>query len=66
MADRPELIERAYQLAKSGDCESLDEVKARLRKEGYSGVEQHLSAPMLSRTLRAMCAAARRNPADPQ
>jgi hypothetical protein len=66
MAHRPEVIERAYQLAKSGGCESLDEIKARLQKEGYSSVEQHLSAPVLSRTLRAMCAAARSDPADPQ
>jgi len=66
MAHRPEVIERAYQLAKSGACESLGEVKACLQKEGYSSVEQHLSAPMLSRTLRAICAAARNNPNGPQ
>ena len=65
MICRPDIVERAYQLAKSGACENLHDIRGRLRKEGYSSVEQHLSAPMLSRTLRGICATARNNPAEP-
>ena len=56
--DRPDTVERAYQLAKSGHCANVDDIKARLQKEGYSSVLQHLSAPTLTRTLRGLCAAA--------
>ena len=56
--DRPDTVERAYQLAKSGDCANIDDIKTRLQAEGYASVFQHLSAPMLTRTLRGLCAAA--------
>jgi hypothetical protein len=29
-------LERAFQLAKSGECDSIDDLKKRLRAEGYS------------------------------
>ena len=60
--DRPATVERAYQLAKSGDCATVDDIKARLHAEGYASVWQHLSAPMLTRTLRGLCAAAVKKP----
>ena len=60
--DRPDTVERAYQLAKSGDCATVDDIKARLQAEGYSSVWQHLSAPMLTRTLRGLCASAAKKP----
>jgi len=53
---RPNTIERAYQLAQSGECATIEEIKAILRKEGYSA-SQLASAPTLRRTLRQMCAA---------
>ena len=34
------IIERAYQLA--GECRSLDELKAMLKREGYASIEAHL------------------------
>jgi len=62
MTDRPATVERAYQLAKSGDCANVDDIKARLKAEGYPSVWQHLSAPMLTRDLRGLCAAAVKKP----
>jgi hypothetical protein len=56
--DRPATVERAYQLAESGDCATVDDIKSRLQAEGYSSVGQHLSAPTLTRALRRLCAAA--------
>ena len=44
---RPEIIERAYQLAEQ--CASIEEIARILDKEGYSAVHDHL----ISRTLRS-------------
>lgn len=56
-------IERAYQLAKSGDCATVSEIKARLRSEGYSDVAGQLYGPTIQRSLRQLCAAAQPAPA---
>ena len=56
MEFRPNTIERAYQLAQSGECATIEEIKAILRKEGYSA-SQLASAPTLRRTLRQICSA---------
>ena len=53
---RPNTIERAYQLAQSGECATIEEIKAVLRREGYSA-SQLASAPTLRRTLRQLCSA---------
>jgi hypothetical protein len=60
--DRPATIERAYELARSGDCATVDEIKTKLQAEGYESVWQHLSAPTLTRTLRRLCEAAVKKP----
>jgi hypothetical protein len=55
MIIRPNAVERAYQLAQSGDCASIAEIKSQMKREGYS--IRHISAaPLLSRTLRKLCA----------
>ena len=35
------IIERAFQLAEAAD--SIDQIRSRLRKEGYSNVDAHLA-----------------------
>ena len=60
--DRPPTVERAYQLAESGECANIDEIETRLQAEGYVSVWQHLSAPSLSRDLRRLCVAAVKKP----
>lgn len=44
-------VERAYQLAE--ESATVDEVRRRLIREGYTSVEAHLSAPQLRRALTA-------------
>ena len=57
MNGRPTTIERAYQLASSGACPTVADIKIQLRKEGYS--DNHLIGPVLLASLRRLCAAAR-------
>jgi hypothetical protein len=51
---RPTTIERAYELAQHGPCESIDEVRAQLKRERHESVEGHLSGPTITRQLRAL------------
>lgn len=48
-----EIIERAFQLAKSGSYASMDELEAALNAERYTDVFQHMSSPRLRGQLRA-------------
>ncbi len=59
-SDRLTAIERAFELAKSGDCANVAELRKQLRSEGYP--EYHLVGPSLSRQLRDLCMASRREP----
>ena len=43
-------VERAFQLAP--ECVSLDELRLRLRKEGYSFVDEHLAGSGIKANLR--------------
>ena len=53
------MIERAYDLAKSGSVANLDFLIRALKREGFDLVEAHLRcSPMLSRQLRTMCKSA--------
>jgi hypothetical protein len=55
--DRPNLVERAYELAKSGKFATVDEVARQLKIEGYSGVVAHLDDhTSLRRDLKTLCA----------
>lgn len=44
------IIERAFQLA--GDCTSLDDVRLKLKREGYSNVDAHLGGASIRADLR--------------
>ncbi len=54
------ILERAFELARSGSCASTGDIKQRLKKEGFGQVEDHLSPPSISRQLRNLCVEARR------
>jgi hypothetical protein len=43
-------VERAFQLAP--ECKSLDELKSRLKKEGFSNVDEHLAGGQIKAGLR--------------
>ena len=55
MADRPSALERAFQLANSGKCNSVKEISIKLEAEGYEGSKQQLSGPVLRRQLTNLC-----------
>jgi len=61
MVYRPATIERAYELAKSGDCATVEDIRLKLVQEGYTSVVHHLSAPLLKRSLKGLCKSAYRN-----
>lgn len=53
-------IERAFDLAKSGACTSIADIKHCLRLEGYH--INHIIGPSLARQLRELIAESRRQP----
>lgn len=56
---RPGTIERAYQLAGSGTCSTVNEIRAQLKREFHDAVDSHLGSPTLGRQLRRLCAESR-------
>ncbi len=61
MSSRPTTLERAFDLARSGDCHTIPELRKRLKAEGHS--EQQISGSVLMRQLRELFALAKRNAA---
>ena len=51
-------VERAYELARSGKCRTVDEVRTTLIREGYEAVQAHLTGPSIKRDLSSLCKAA--------
>ncbi len=62
----PSTLERAFELARSGECASTAEIRLRLKREGHDQVEAHLQGPSISRQLRLLCEEARRRHAPPE
>lgn len=64
------VIERAYELARSGRCLNVAEVSSRLKQERYESVEAHLAGPSIRRELRRICSeaakTARPQPCEPE
>jgi hypothetical protein len=60
MSPQTPLLERAYQLARSGLCVSLTEIRAQLRHEGYEQVHTQTSSSWITVPLLRMCAEAAR------
>jgi hypothetical protein len=54
MAFRPTTLERAFDLARSGECAHVDDILKRLNAEGFG--TQQVSGPSLIRQLRELCA----------
>lgn len=53
------IIERAIQLAKSGDYYELRHIEAKLRKEGYADTGEYLNGKLIRQQLRDFMRAAR-------
>ena len=52
-------VERAFELARSGSCATVQDIRRKLKSEGYDQVEAHLSGPSLGKQLRRLCEEAR-------
>jgi len=57
MTFRLTTIERAYELAKSGSCRTVGDIKARLQSEGHERVQDRLYGGSLTSALRKLCTA---------
>jgi hypothetical protein len=60
MTFRPTALERAFELARSGEHAGPPEIRERLKREGYDA--KQIEGPMLMRQLRDICEAARLDP----
>jgi len=51
MSEPATMIERAIQLAQSGQCISVNDVRQRLRREGYVGIAVEMGGAAINRQL---------------
>jgi len=58
MIDRPTTLERAFQLANSGECVNVEQIRLRLKREGYSDAQAHTKGPSIRNQLTKLCQAA--------
>jgi hypothetical protein len=51
------LIERAFELARSGECKSVTQVERRLSRDGFSfaAVQGQIGPPLIRRQLSTLC-----------
>ena len=47
-------VERAFDLARSGDCRTLPDLVAALKRERHESVEAHLAGPSIRRDLKRL------------
>jgi hypothetical protein len=53
--DTPTTLERAFALARSGTCTSVNDIRLRLKGERFDNVDAHLAGHSIVRQLRALC-----------
>jgi hypothetical protein len=54
------ILERAFALAQSSRCTSIDDIRRTLKGEQYGSIDEHLAGPSIRRQLNALCASAKR------
>lgn len=59
MDTRPSIIERAFELAKSGKCGKVEDIRVQLNRENYAGVDLYIRGGALLTQLRYLLASAR-------
>jgi hypothetical protein len=52
-------LERAFELARSGECATVADIRVRLKRERFEAVEAHLQGQSIQRQLRRLCDEAR-------
>lgn len=51
----PTTLERAFTLARSGSCATVNDIRMQLRAERFDLVDAHLAGPAIARQLRELC-----------
>jgi len=51
----PTTLERAFALASSGSCATVNDIRLQLRAERFDQVDAHLAGPAVTRQLRQIC-----------
>ena len=59
MTNRPTTLERAFQLARSGEYSTISDSRRQLKTEGFSDAPSQISGPSMLKQLRKLCEAAR-------
>lgn len=54
MTSADSTVERAFELARSGACKTILEIRSQLKRERYGSVDGHLDGPVLRRQLTAL------------
>jgi hypothetical protein len=54
-------VERAFELARSGEFSTVQDIKRRLRDEGFAGINEHIAGRTIFHQLRAANPNARNN-----
>jgi hypothetical protein len=52
-------IERAFELAQSGHCATVDDIRRNLKGEGFAQVDAHLAGATVRKQLLELCRQAR-------
>lgn len=52
-------LERAFELARSGQCATVADIRLHLKRERFEAVEAHLQGQSIQRQLRRLCDEAR-------
>ncbi len=52
---RPTTLERAYELARSGECATVSDIRERLKREHFDSVAGQISGRSLTEDLRRLC-----------
>lgn len=55
---RPTTVERAFQLARTGEHRGVHEIAAALKRERHDAVDAHLAGPSIRKDLRRLWEAA--------
>ena len=51
----PTTLERAFALARSGSCATVNDIRQRLRADRFDQVDAHLSGAAITRQLKQLC-----------
>jgi hypothetical protein len=63
MYDKPTTLERAFELARSGECTGVAQIRMRLRAEGYRDGQAHTAGMSIRKQLDKICTEAQKKPA---